>query len=400
MKFALIVCVLLATWAMRNQLARVARILSSIGFAFAGLGFLRIVILCWSVAHASTQLVTPSPLYESSNAPDRDGVSSRRLITGDQSRRAVWVIFDETDFNRVFNQDPKAKVSLPNVTRLSQIGVTARKANSPAGATIYSIPALLTGAPAAGEGVRFDGAATLSLEQKMGPPIPFDEPNSVFGIIKKEGGSASILGFYHPYCRLFKVAHCDSFSWPGVGGWAAALKSNLPDSVSSADSWDNITESQLALIPEYLGRDDELIYLHLNFPHPPADYADRLLHLPHSPDPSIEYTHNLLLVDRVLGQIMDTLQKRSSSHDLLLVVSTDHWLRNRWFKANEAETSRPIPFFAWHVGDPTGQVLQQPISTVHTAAMILDYLRGNISTQAEIADWWKKQPIVPTFIPD
>ena len=288
---------------------------------------------------------------------------------------------------------------MPNFARLSQLAVTAKNANSPAGATIYSIPALLTGTSMTGTGVRFDNAATLSIERQNESPLRFDEATSIFGSVRAQGGKASILGFYHPYCRLFDVAHCDSFAWPRVGGWLAALEANLPDAVSSGDSWDSITQKELKLLPEYLARDEDLTFIHLNFPHPPADYADRALHLPPSTDPSIEYSHNLLFTDRVLGDIMRNLQARQTRRETLLIVSTDHWLRNLWFHANEKERSRPITFFAWRVGETTAYEMAEPVSTVHTAAMILEYLRGGIDTQADIAGWWKNQTVIPSFIP-
>jgi hypothetical protein len=30
--------------------------------------------------------------------------------------------------------------------------------------------------------------------------------------------------------------------------------------------------------------------------------------------------------------------------------------------------------------------------------MILDFLDGKIDTQAEIAAWWQRQPVIPAFI--
>jgi hypothetical protein len=147
-----------------------------------------------------------------------------------------------------------------------------------------------------------------------------------------------------------------------------------------------------------LVRDDALTFLHLNVPHLPAPYADEFLGLAGSADPLVEYSRNLIVADRVLGEVVAELQRQVVRHQLLLIVSGDHWLRNRWYRANEPEQSKPVPFIAWIVGDTKGTQISQRISTIHTAAMILEYLDGELSTQAEIANWLVSQEFYPTFI--
>jgi hypothetical protein len=95
---------------------------------------------------------------------------------------------------------------------------------------------------------------------------------------------------------------------------------------------------------------------------------------------------------------MSELKTTSARSDVLLVVSTDHWLRKRSYQVNDAESSRPIPLLMWKVGQTEGIVISRPVSTFHTASMILDYLDGRVSTQADIANWWEHQTVYPSFI--
>jgi hypothetical protein len=258
------------------------------------------------------------------------------------------------------------------------------------------------GVPIGGQGVLVDKTGSLLLERPDMSSVRFGEAASIFGALEASGRSASVLGFYHPYCKIFSLQRCDTYAYPEMGGLDAALWANIPSAIADrlrkVDYWDTITRGSLDLLPQYLVRDDALTFVHLNVPHLPAGYADQKLHLPTSPDPLIEYSHNILLVDQILGDIMRSLQQQMSRHETLLVISTDHWLRNRWYQADKPESNRPVPLLMWKVGETNGFVLSQPLSTIHTATMILDYLNGIVDTQAEIARWWEGKPVYPSFI--
>ena len=314
----------------------------------------------------------------------------------------VWVIFDETDFRRVFGSLRDPTLSLPNFDQLARTSVFAANANSPASATLYSVPALLTGNPISGAGIQINTYGRMMLHRVTGDWIPFDEKASVFGAISAGGRSVSALGFLHPYCKIFATQRCESMVTPHVGTLDDALWSNIPGLLSTKlghpNGWESITERVIGVLPEYLVRDDALTFVHLDLPHLPSTYAEAALHLRASTDPLISYEHNLMLTDQVLGKIVATLQPESAHHELLLVVSTDHWLRKVWYRPGERESSSPVPLMMWRVGETQGTVLPEPLSTVHTASMILSYLNGEISTQADIVKWWANKTVYPSFI--
>jgi hypothetical protein len=400
LKVGAAIALILLLWARRANLAKITRILSSVGFAF---GLLAAVRLIYMLGAADAGLALASPAAAFSGQPPAAGadVADADRAQGGLPRRVVWVIFDETDFDRVYRSGALPP-PLPNFQRMARDSVFATDANSPASATFYSIPALLSGTPIAGVGVKIDSRGGLALERTDRRMIPFDEGGSIFGSLAAEGRTASVLGFYHPYCKLFSLARCDSWPFPEVGELKSALVANIPNGLLEKAIhpayWDTITSRSLRLLPGYIERDDALTFIHLNCPHLPSSYADRLLHLPASSDPLVEYSHNLRLADAILGQIIEGLERQAARHDLLLVVSSDHWLRKRWYSASETEVSRPVPLIMWKVGDSKGIELPAPLSTVHTQAMILDFLHGKIDTQSEIAQWWTQRPVDPAYI--
>ena len=389
------IVVFVLVWMARGSIPKMTRALASLGFAFLALAAVRLSIL----THAPTVGdYGQGPVAAGSLAP-----LAPKLATADAlPRRVVWVIFDETDFQRVFGVQRAPQLHLPNFERLASISLFAARANSPASATLFSLPALLTGTPLGGAGVRFDTYGRLTLQRTAGGWLPFDEATSIFGAVSAGGRGVSVLGFLHPYCKIFATQRCESVHWPRVGALDDALLANIPDVLSNRlghpNSWEAMTEHILQVLPEYLVRDDALTFVHIDLPHPPSDYADKALHLQPSSDPLVSYSHNLMLTDRVLGNILSIMQEQSARHELLLVVSSDHWLRNSWYRPNVPESSSPVPMMIWRVGDTKGTLLSEPLSTIHTANMVLSFLKGEISTQADIARWWSNKPVYPTFI--
>jgi len=388
-------------WATRSALSKWIRILGSMGFAFGVLAVVRLIVILHGADAAVPAKSGGIPsgiglLFPASKTIDPLSIESSR------PRRVVWVIFDESDFGQIYGQTRSAQIKLPNFDRLALRSVFATNANSPASATLYSIPALLTSAPIGGKGVIIGSAGSMTLDATNGVDLPFRNDTSIFGAIGSRGLTSSVLGFYHPYCRLFKLSRCQGFSDMAFGELDGALWANIPDSVSnrfrSNGRWGDITRDSLALLPSFLDRDDALTFVHLNIPHLPARYADKVLGLRQNSDPLVEYSRNLLVADKILGGIVDQLQGELTRHQLLLVVSADHWLRNRWYRANEPELSKPIPFMAWIVGETKGTVISKRLSTIHTAPMILGYLSGDLNSQSEIASWLASQRFYPTFI--
>jgi membrane-anchored protein YejM (alkaline phosphatase superfamily) len=157
-----------------------------------------------------------------------------------------------------------------------------------------------------------------------------------------------------------------------------------------------ITENMLALLPARLAqRNQALLFLHLNLPHYPAEFAQTQLHLPPTANDRAAYRQNLQLVDRVIGQIVQQLSSQPAGVETLLLLSSDHWHR-----IDSPRVARNIPFIAWHVGEHDAVPIVEPISTVHTGALVLDFLAGKVTTHAELAEWWRDKPVSPPWIPN
>jgi hypothetical protein len=319
---------------------------------------------------------------------------------------------DELDYNETLAHTPRNDaVPMPNLSYLANIGVSATDAYSPAKDTVASIPSLLTGYPLTGLEFR---NGVMMLKTREAGIRAFQQSDSIFSRLPAGPSSAAILGFYHPYCSLFpSITTCISAPYENVGRWFDALTffgqqaiatarylpnsyAYLPRSLFHAfEPMYRITEDTLQEYQRFLSlQDKSLTFIHVNLPHPPGDYAQRALGLKTVGDDRESYRRNLQVVDRLIGEALSTVKVQSPRQDILFILSSDHWHRTQ-----SPLTPQRIPWIAWHVGESVGTLLSTQISTVHTADLILSFLKGDVDNQKEIATWWQNRSYYPTLMP-
>jgi hypothetical protein len=387
-----IVVLLVGVNAARKYWRELCRFLSILGFAYALLAVLRLS----HYPGAALDFATDRPIVPVKGSSGPDTTSGGPIAP----RQVVWIIMDELDYNETFGmRGGPAAAQMPNLARFARLGVSATNAYSPAKDTVASIPALISGH--ALKGLEFKNT-DLWLKTNSGLRL-FQQSDSIFGRLPQGPQSAAILGFYHPYCHLFPaVAPCDALTFFGQPAMATARW--LPDSVEflpgalfrTFEPMYRITEDTIREFPQYLNlANKSLIYVHVNLPHPPGDYVQRVEHLAKVGEDAESYRRNLRLVDQLIGEALSTLDARPHEQDILLIVSADHWHR-----ASSPLTPQRIPWVAWHVGETKAIAIDEQISTVHTADLVLGFLRGDIDTQEQIARWWIGKPFQLPLMPN
>lgn len=390
----------------RSRWPQWLRFLATLGYAFVLLAAFRIGSYPerpYAPVVSASSVLPPRPVaFPSAEAGTQ----------GKPPRRVIWVIFDEMDYGKSLG-NTAMRGKLPNFSRLSDMSVSARQAYSPARDTEASVPALLMGQPVSG--MHYKGVHDMDLIAPDGRRVPFMPSDSVFTRVPGGPQAAAIAGYYHPYCEIFTaLASCHSmylgnagrwydglafFSQPvfSAGRWVGGFVQATPAALwRSFDPMFRITDTLLQEIPQRVADDRmALTFIHLNLPHLPGGYAQKVMGMPQTADDHAVYDENLVAADRVLGDIVARLQARpAGGQKLLLIVSSDHWHR-----LDSPEQARPIPFMAWEPGESAGIPISQPISTVHTAALALDFLDGKVNTPADIAAWWQGRAFYPTWIP-
>lgn len=386
-----IAAVFLLMYLMRKNLSKWRQWLSTLGYAFALLAVYRSVAL---------DLFSQSPIMPPAVVVDR--------ATPIMARRVVWVIFDEMDYELSLNQGQSTRLTMPNFSALTDRAISASAAFSPGKDTLYSVPALLTGT--ALSGYTRGPKNTLELIDEQKKIVAFSMENAIFSQLPGGPQSATVLGFYHPYCKIFPTLQfCDATYLDEAGRWFDSLLFFSAPTVSTMESFEWVA----SILPDFIlyqfdhmyrvsvnllshldhilaNQHSSLDFIHVNLPHLPDSYMRRLKNQPKLSDVEA-YKQNLSGADLILGRIVKDLELNSGKQNILLLVSSDHWLRSH------SSQPAPVPFIIWKVGADEPIVLSERISTMHSKQLALDFLAGKLDTQSELADALRRTTYHPTW---
>lgn len=294
--------------------------------------------------------------------------------------RLVWIIFDELSYKYTFG-DRDSSLELPQFDRLRNESTLYTDATPIAYRTTHVIPSLMLGRPVTDVEYTQDNRyliRTLDAPQWQ----PFNANASLFGMAKQRGVTTSIVGWYIAYCPIFaKIAtQCywsnddaqdrgptwldesyadnvvfplriltEQFLWPRQA-WRDDARRNAEGHIASVQ---DISQHALQTLA---ASNADIIYLHLPTPHPPG-FWNR-----HTGRFSIRgsYIDSLDYSDRLLGEMLDELEKQPRWAATTLIVQGDHsWRTQMW---------RPLP--GWNAEDErvadAGGWDPRPLLLIHT----------------------------------
>jgi hypothetical protein len=302
------------------------------------------------------------------------------------TRKVIWIIFDEFDPQIAFDQKNINK--LPHFKELLKTSVFHSNLYGPSNATHLSVPAMLTGLKV--RDVKFEGTGKIKLEKLNGEWILFDYANSIFSQLELAGFNSSILGFYLPYCEIFKRIKCNAYPWSyQYRPWSALeftyglrsiINGILTQPHADRDPMAAITRSQYENLESVI-RDSEsdFIFLHLNIPHLPGNYSRYILN-ERNQDP---YIANLHLTDVFLEKILHSINLQGDKKTLL-ILSSDHW------KRSSSSEPKPALFIASFIGKYDASIkIESTSSGIYIKDIVSGYLNGKISSNKDIAEFFK-----------
>ena len=265
--------------------------------------------------------------------------------------RLVWIIFDELAYKPVFEaRDPS--LDLPNFDRLRSQSTVYTNVKPIGYHTRLVVPSLLLGQVVTSSTIT---AKNQLLVRTADDPHwePFDTHASLFGMANQRGISTSIVGWYLPYCPIFAGTATECY-WSNddtEDGAPPSINASFTDdawfplrivaeqlvaprvAVADVAHWESLSHvatvkdmSQHALAALANSQED-IIYLHLPVPHPPA-FWDR-----HSHHFGVggSYLDSLDYSDRFLGEILDVLEAQPRWAKTTLIIQGDHsWRTGIW----------------------------------------------------------------------
>lgn len=323
--------------------------------------------------------------------------------------RVIVAVFDELDYRLAFETPPQG-LALKGLPRLRATSLFATHAFPPSNSTALSMPAMLIGERFMN--IQADGWNRLGLYRENGELTSFGDSDTLLHRAARNGDRIGILGWYHPYCRLFSMAaNCldsagygHSTSYPASGmldilisQWRQIIPAGRPYATLRFEN--SVTRFRELLADPSLG----MVFAHFAVPHFPYIYdagRERLaradLWAP-APSGSVTYFSNLLLVDRLIDETLDTMN--ASCTGCILIVTSDHWWR--WSRHYDGRTDRRVPFAVHTAGESGPAVIEQKFNVEFLAHLVMAVLQRELLTRADIARWIARngRPRSPVFAP-
>jgi len=310
--------------------------------------------------------------------------------------RVVWIIFDELDGSMTFSRRP-AELKLPCFDTFRKEGVRATHARAPSNDTLISIPSLITGKLLTNISLR--GASELVVTPKGSTvPVEFQTLPNVFSRAKKAGFQTTVVGWYHPYCRLLNGLDC--CSWRPVfqtvtGQVAAEDKSFAGAMLDQLAAISPLNRRRLAIdayrriledSKKAVARASGLIFLHFPIPHAPVIYNRAQGKLTTLMASNIQgYVDNLALADRTLSELRQVMEESGTWKRSAVIVSSDHIWRDA--SSYDGRNDPYIPFLVKIPGQSVGVDVDAEFQTIHTEELVLAILNGEITDNAAVAMW-------------
>jgi hypothetical protein len=342
------------------------------------------------------------------------------------ARRVVWLIFDELDQRLAFVDRPP-RLDLPEFDRLRQQSIYATNAYPPAGETLVSLPALLTGqrvwmAHAVGTN---DLTLTLADSHKQ---VRFGSQPDIFSAYHAAGLNTALVGYYHSYCRVFE-GRLNSCWWQtyyfGEAGnhlpaftlgeaaiaqigrvlgvvpfsrYLAPVKRLLNRLGGTAKKrwqqeihlYSETFEAARRVVgdPRY-----DLVFVHLPVPHTPYIYNRTDGEFLQKGSGS--YFDNLALADRTFGELRAVMEHAGVWQNTDVLVTSDHWYRTPAHKAwrygrEDASIGHRmdyrVPLLLKLAGQETGITYDRPFNTIIIEKLLLARA-SEISGPASVPAW-------------
>ncbi len=314
--------------------------------------------------------------------------------------RVVWIIFDELD-QRIAFEVKRPALKLPAFERLSREGFHAVNGIPPFWHTYNSVSALLSGRPVRTVKI---GPERMDLQFDGEPGFqPFIAPSNVFVRARTEGATMAAFGqIAFSYCTLLRdlLHRC----WNLDGWWKGAsdtVVGRLPKFVNEARRLvsrtvggrsneidfrlrriDRMRLLEKDLVATVLDPEIDFVFAHVALPHDPFIYDYRMDRFDPYVDQVTGYLGNLELADRMLGKILNALDRDGIGTRTSLIVSSDHWWRSS--HKFDGIVEKRVPFLVRLKDARAGTIFRPPFPTLRTGDLLIALLRGEIDDIARI----------------
>jgi hypothetical protein len=345
-------------------------------------------------------------------------------------RRVIWMLFDEFDQRLAFDLR-QPKVDFTELDRLRSESVVADHARQTAPWTTLALPSLLSGRTYS-RAELVDANTLRVYPGDGGSGVNWRDQPNMFKEARKLGANSEIIGWHHPYCRVFGDETVRCMDVPSGHPTVALLREtsvadegvpqavrflfalqlgNLRDmlgwsSESASENGRDIYVQRRQLQQYFQIRDRayceatdkniDLLFIHFPLPHLFAIYDRERRDF--TLNDKLSYADNLALVDRTVGEMRRALEHAGLWDSTSILITSDHGLRPDLWRGRMGWTdeldrltaggqSQTVPFIVKLAGQNHGAAYDRGFSSVVSSALVLAMLSGEVSTAEDVSAW-------------
>lgn len=312
----------------------------------------------------------------------------------------VWVILDGWDYDLTYGRADHAVFR--EFDRLRNQSVFFEHVQAAGKVTLTAIPGLLMGRTVR----EYRGADAWSARfVSAGATESFPGPRTIFDTAAQFGYGSHIVGWYHPYCRIFgsQVESCygdlrlsiiRSTQSP-LERAGAFLRESVELEIFPIGGAANVALRQMARVDpmvqqasiaaSHTGR--SFSFLHLPVPHGPffkLDAGGRMIPLRSGVD---GYGYGLQAADRALGSLRAAMERSGAWDGALVVVTSDHPYR---YQMEGGYGNGHIPMMIKFPHQSAPVAYSRPFQAVETRALIEDFMQGTVATPEHAVAWLER----------
>ena len=348
------------------------------------------------------------------------------------NKKVLWLLFDGLDPEYI-DFSVNEKKLFPNLNYIKDNGVYHKNMFPPSNWTLYSMPSQLMGINIINMLPKHDTLIFETLDNKF---IPFNFENSVFGDVYNLGYEVSLISSVLEYCSAYLISQkwnsCEDLNSqnksniiffesirfyfsifykfknflnqlkiittePDNALINISLKKNLPKTKFDDLDFNNLSfnnnfstdHTNLINIDKILNElsDTSFMYVHIYNPHlfnnSEIFIKNNLLNDIQEDPYFIKYFYIDLFMKKLISEI-----KKNEFNDLLLIVSSDHWNRDKDVSKKEKNSNGEYVgnsfFSAKFLNDDSNYFLNKPSNSIVIKDFIKNVYQNNILNNEDI----------------
>jgi hypothetical protein len=315
---------------------------------------------------------------------------------GGERPRVLWLLFDELDERALFGAQ-RAGYDFETFDQFRAQSIHYTHATGAGGLTVVALPSLWLGTRVT-EGESVDADTLMVTLDGAATPVPLDDLDHLFGAAQDAGTHTALVGYYHPYCRIFAGDYDSCETYYYLADPRIAESRNLGEALAAQLSvfdplWyrrikiEEFRRSVAAAAAAAADPRFDLVAVHAGFPHSPWVFDARRKQLSLF---KANYLDNIAAADRYLALVRQAMQASGVWDRTAVIITADHG--NRDWKGTDVHTVGAVPFLLKLPHQRQGRDIHCDFDVIVLRDLIEALLRGQVPSDRSVESCLRSLP--------